>query len=53
MNLTELKAAINTVLEYNWADEEEDYNDRGGDCEENEHHIYKTLLALDRFVNED
>lgn len=53
MNLTELKAAINTVLEYNWEDEENDYNDRGGDCEENEHHIYKTLLELDRFVNED
>lgn len=53
MNLNELREAITKVLEYNWADEERDYNDRGGDCEENDQHIYKTLLELDRFINED
>ena len=53
MNLTELKAAINTILEYNWTDEERDYNEHGGDCEENDQHIYKTLLELDQFLNEE
>lgn len=53
MNLTELKAAINTVLEYNWKDEESDYNDRGGDCEDTINHIYRTLLRLHKWANED
>lgn len=51
--IADLKAAINKVLDYNWSDEEDDYNDHGGDCEENENHIYRTLLDLDRWANEE
>lgn len=47
--LGELRDAINRIVEYNWSDEEEDYEENGG----GENHIYQTLLDLDRWANEE
>ena len=52
-NMNDLRAAINQVLDYSWSDEEEDYKEHGGEDGDTENHIYRTLLALDKWVNGD
>lgn len=48
----ELVAAINRVLDYNWKDEEEDYEEQKRQGNEVENHIYLTLCELDEWVSE-
>lgn len=44
----ELKAAIETLVDYNWVDEQEDYRKNPL----NKAHIYHTLCALSDWIDE-
>jgi len=46
-NNAELIAAIDTLLEYNWRDEEQDYEQHEGDKDA---HIFTTMQALDAWI---
>jgi hypothetical protein len=50
----DLVQAIRTVLEYNWKDEEEDYNQWREDNPgmDDQDHIFKTLEALDSWLGD-
>ncbi len=51
-NHSQLVAAIDRLLEYNWKDEEEDYNDwkEENPGMEDSQHIFHTIQALDCWI---
>lgn len=44
-----LRDDLNTLLDYNWADEQGDYEDRERDGDDNTNHIFLILQRLEKW----